>query len=73
VLNVTRSGRTFAILPLKKEGRNMGLIHCMVATDQKIDYAVVSECLVPLLLKHEGALDCEECHVKFTLPESIHF
>ena len=40
------------IFPLNREGSNIGLIHCMVAGNAKVDHQVVTECLVPLLMKH---------------------
>lgn len=35
---------------------------------EKIDYYLISECLVPLILKFEGAINCTECQVSLKLP-----
>ena len=71
VLTVTRNERTFTTLLLKKEGRRSGLIHLMMGKDasEEVDYTVVRECLVPLLMKYEGSMDCEECHIQVHIPQ----
>ena len=39
------------VMPLKREGNNIGLIHCVVG-DEEVSNEVVKDCLVPLLMKY---------------------
>lgn len=56
IMTITRNGKTFTILPLKKNAEVVGMIHCDSIREGGIDYNVVCECLVPLIMKHEGAM-----------------
>ena len=36
----------------------VGFIHYMSRNDEKIEHVAITECLVPLVLRYEGAIDC---------------
>jgi len=50
-LIINRNHRSFMVMPLKREGNNIGLIHCVVG-DEEVSTEVVKDCLVPLLMKY---------------------
>ena len=48
---MTRGGRNFTILPLRREGKEVGLIHLVVGEGIVVDFTLLRECLVPLVMK----------------------
>ena len=63
---MNRNGQFFNILPLEGE---KGLVHYTSILSEKIDNQMISQCLVPLLLRGEGKMSCEYCKIELRLPK----
>jgi hypothetical protein len=71
LLVINRNGQLFNILPIWVKNERMGLVN-YVSSSEKNDNEVVSQCLVPLLLKCEGKMTCEHCQVSLKIPPIHH-
>ena len=66
---INRNGQLFNILAIWNKGVRVGLVS-YVTVNQKVEAEVVSQCLMPLLLKCDGKLTCGHCQVSLKTPHS---